>query len=906
MSFFTRLFGDPNRKYLAKFTPILEAINALEAKYSAMKNEEFKTLTVLFRERLAKGESLDEILPDAFAATREVAKRVLGKRHYDVQLLGAMVLHRGAISEMRTGEGKTQTAALSAYLNALSGKGVHVITVNDYLAKRDALWMGQIYGFLGMNVGCLQHSSAFRRKDMAHDSVDDVRGVNVNVDWLEPISRRDAYSCDILYGTNSEFGFDYLRDNMVESAARMVQRPLAYAIIDEVDSILIDEARTPLIISAPSSQSSEKYFQFAQLVTLLSENADYNVDEKMRTSTLTEKGITKLEKALGVENIYVSAGIATVHHIEQALRAHALFKKDRDYVAKDGEIIIVDEFTGRLMQGRRYGEGLHQAIEAKEGLRVREESQTLATITIQNFFRLYTKLSGMTGTAATEAEEFSKIYSLEVVTIPTHATMVRQDLPDRIYRTENGKFEAIVREVKERHAKGQPVLLGTVSIQKNEILAEMFRKAGIPHQILNAKAHEREAEIIAQAGKPGSVTVATNMAGRGVDIILGGNPGNPLDAQKVKESGGLFVIGTERHESRRIDNQLRGRSGRQGDPGVTQFYLSMEDDLMRIFGAMERMKSLMKQLGLPEDVPIENKLVSRSIESAQHKVEGHNFDVRKHVLEYDDVINKHRDAIYKRRRAILEDFEKDPMGIRAKVWDMIEGEIEQVVSFHTSAEDVAAWNIKEVGEVARTIFPSKEEEWKILAPEVVSENSKLGAVHAREQIVQSILDLARASYERLEGTVQAAFPANANMFRQIEKDILLRSIDSLWIEHLTSMDHLRTGIRLRGYAQKDPLVEYKKEAFRMYSELLNLIQKQVVYTLYKIGVVQQLAPTVSPTAPVSYSDPEKTLQKSDFGGDHDDDEVPMKTEPQTAVPKVGRNEDCPCGSGKKYKKCHGV
>ncbi|OIO52534.1 MAG: preprotein translocase subunit SecA, partial [Parcubacteria group bacterium CG1_02_44_65] len=638
MSIFDKIFGDANEKVLKILRPVVEEINGLEKKYKAMSDEELRGQTLEFRKRLGlgnaentipsapfvKGELLDKILPLAFAVVREAAKRVLGQRHYDVQLMGGLVLHRGQISEMRTGEGKTLVATLPAYLNALAGRGVHVITVNDYLAKRDAAWMGKVYDFLGLSVGCITHEQAFVYANEADDK-------------LKEAPRKDAYNCDILYGTNNEFGFDYLRDNMVPDLASMAQRGLNYAIVDEVDSILIDEARTPLIISAPAEESTEKYYKFADLVERLVENEDYNVDEKMRAATLTEAGMAKMEAWLGVDNIYTSAGLGDAHHIEQALKARVLFKRDRDYVVKEGEVIIVDEFTGRLMFGRRYSEGLHQAIEAKERVNIQRESLTLATVTFQNYFRMYKKLSGMTGTAVTEAEEFAKIYKLETVVIPPNRPMIRKDLNDLVYRSEMGKFQAVVAEVKRRHLTGQPILVGTISIEKNELLGEMLEREGISPQILNAKHHEKEAQIISQAGRLGAVTIATNMAGRGVDIILGGNPVDITEQKKVLQAGGLHIIGTERHEARRIDNQLRGRAGRQGDPGSSQFYVSMEDDLMRIFGG-DRMKNLMATLKVPEDLPIENGLVSRSIESAQTKVEGNNFDIRKHLVEYDDVI----------------------------------------------------------------------------------------------------------------------------------------------------------------------------------------------------------------------------------------------------------------------------
>src|SRR3989344_4323230 len=658
MSFLSSIFGDPSKKLLKKYLPLLDQINELEKKYQDWEDEKLRAETNHFKKRLENGETLEQILPEAFAVAREAAKRTIGQRHYDVQLLGGMMLHQGKIAEMRTGEGKTLVATLPAYLNALAGLGVHIITVNDYLAKRDSEWMGQVFSFLGLRVACLQHEGAYLFEPNEAEDVTDILAASSEWENLRDVSPKEAYAADILYGTNHEFGFDYLRDNMVPESGMMVQRPLSFAIIDEVDSILIDEARTPLIISAPAEQSSETYFTFARLVKKLSEGEDYNIDEKMRAATLTDEGMNKIEKWLGIKNLYEPNAIHLVQHLEQALKAHALFKLDKDYVVKDGEIIIVDEFTGRLMIGRRYSEGLHQAIEAKEGVAVKRESKTLATITLQNFFRLYGKLGGMTGTAVTEAEEFSKIYNLEVAAIPTHRPMIRKDLPDLIFKNEQQKFNALVREITEKHKKGQPVLVGTISIEKNELLSDSLRRAGIPHEVLNAKHHEKEAAIIAQAGRSGAVTVATNMAGRGVDIILGGNPPSADEAGKIREAGGLHVVGTERHESRRLDNQLRGRGGRQGDPGSSQFYLSPDDDLLRIFGG-DRLFNLMERFNVPEDMPIESKLLTKLISDAQQKVEGINFDARKNLLDYDDVLNKQRQKFYRIRQEMLE--RKEPI-----------------------------------------------------------------------------------------------------------------------------------------------------------------------------------------------------------------------------------------------------
>jgi preprotein translocase subunit SecA len=673
MSIIDKIFGDTNKKYLEKIQPIVEKINNFEEKFEKFSDEELKEKSKEFKERLKMGKTLDSILPEVFALVREASKRTLGQRDYDCQLIGGIVLHQGKIAEMATGEGKTLAATLPVVLNALEGKGLHIITVNDYLARRDMVWMGQIYHLLGLTVGCLNHEQSFlydpnyKKADEEKDKIrDEIGSFKIVEDFLRPCSRKEAYKADITYGTNNEFAFDYLRDNMVYDLKDQVQREFNFAIIDEVDSILIDEARTPLIISAPDVESSKMYDEFARIMPNLSGNTDYEIDEKMKTVTLTEDGILKIEKILGMKDIYTERSMKYLHHLEQALKAKALFKKDQDYVIKDGQIIIIDEFTGRLLPGRRYSGGLHQAIEAKEGVRIQPESITLASITFQNYFRLYKKLAGMTGTALTSAEEFDKVYELEVICVPTNKSMIRINLPDRIYKTETGKFKSLLKEIKQRHEKGQPVLVGTRSIEKNEYLGKLLEREGIPHQILNAKHHEKEGEIIAQAGKLGAVTIATNMAGRGVDIILGGSPQNKEEAQKIIKLGGLHILGTERHEARRIDNQLRGRAGRQGDPGSSQFFVSLEDDLLRIFGS-DRIKSLMDTLKIPEDEPIEAKMISGAIESAQAKIEGMNFDARKHVLEYDDVLNKHREIIYKRRKEILE---KSEMSLRLYILEL--------------------------------------------------------------------------------------------------------------------------------------------------------------------------------------------------------------------------------------------
>ncbi|KKU38241.1 MAG: Protein translocase subunit SecA [Candidatus Azambacteria bacterium GW2011_GWF2_46_32] len=714
--FLSKLFGDPVKRLLEKHKLTVDEINKLEPKFEVFSFEELRGASQKLKERFGEGESLDDLLPEAFALARESAKRTLGQRHYDVQLIGGIVLHQGKIAEMKTGEGKTLVATLPAYLNALTGRGVHVVTVNDYLARRDAVWMGQIHHALGLSVSCINHEASYlydpshrhaeAKGDVQdeHDAArDTLGGFKIVHEYLRPCSRKEAYAADVLYGTNNEFGFDYLRDNMAYGIDDIVQREHYYAIVDEVDSILIDEARTPLIISAPDEESTKMYEQFSKIVPRLAENADYNIDEKMRAVSLTDEGIGKIEKILGVDNIYdiggAGLGLRYVHHLEQALRANVLFKLDRDYVVRNGEVIIVDEFTGRMMPGRRYSEGLHQAIEAKEGVRVQRESRTLASITFQNYFRLYGKLAGMTGTAQTSAEEFHKVYNLEVAVVPTNKPMIRDDKQDGIYKTDKGKFEALVREIKKNSEIGRPVLVGTISIEKNERLSAMLRREGIEHELLNAKNHEREASIIAQAGRPGAVTIATNMAGRGVDIILGGNPPLPDEAKKVREAGGLLVFGTERHEARRIDNQLRGRAGRQGDPGASQFLVSLEDDLMRIFGS-EKIKGMMDLLGLPEDQPIENKMISRALEAAQSKIEGFHFDARKHVLEYDDVMNRHREVAYKMRRRIADGSELT----KDKISRMFGDEIKKIVEFHTQSESFGEWNIEEIIEDAKAIF----------------------------------------------------------------------------------------------------------------------------------------------------------------------------------------------------------
>ncbi len=863
-----KIFGTKNEREIKRLWPIVEQINSIEPNLVALSDSQLKDKTAEFKKRLEAGETLEDILPEAFAVVREVSKRTLKMRHFDVQLLGGIVLHEGKIAEMKTGEGKTLVATLPVYLNALEGNGAHIVTVNDYLARRDARWMGPIYNFLGLSVGVILHG-------------------------LTDEQRQASYNSDITYGTNNEFGFDYLRDNMKYDISQYVQRELNYAIVDEVDSILIDEARTPLIISGPSEESTDKYYKIDKIIPKLQKNTDYTIDEKARTAILTEDGNLKVERLIGSGNLYDPSNIELVHHVLQALKAYTLFKKDVDYIVKDGEVIIVDEFTGRLMPGRRWSDGLHQAVEAKEGVKIENENQTLATITFQNYFRMYKKLSGMTGTADTEAEEFGKIYNLDVVVIPTNMPMVRSDNPDMIYKSEKGKFNAVLREIEELHKKGQPVLVGTISIEKSEVLSYMLKKKDIPHSVLNAKYHEKEAEIIAQAGRSGAVTIATNMAGRGTDIILGGNPDGLAkemlidkkdytdedyrqsfakaseiclkDREKVVGAGGLHILGTERHEARRIDNQLRGRSGRQGDPGSSRFYLSLEDDLMRIFGS-DRISGLMDKFGMDEDMPIENKLVSRAIENAQKKVEAHNFDIRKHLLEYDDVMNKQRIEIYSFRREILQG-----EGLKDRIFSLIEDTVDELLFIYCPEDKhPEEWNVKALQDAVYGIF-------SISYPQ----NPK-SADEARESLTSAIKD----AYEKKEAEI------GSDAMRFIEKNmVLLPVVDTQWKDHLLGMDHLKEGIGLRGYGQRDPLTEYKKEAFEVFAEMTGRISIEVLSRIFKIQIKKEEQIKDIPKR-----------QKLNYNRG-------ISAEGQQTVhkgKKTGRNEPCPCGSGKKYKKCCGV
>jgi len=898
-----KVVGTKNERELKRLKPIVERINALEPSMQKLSDAELQRKTVEFKERLEKGESLDSLLPEAFAVVRETARRVLGMRHFDVQLMGGIVLHQGKIAEMKTGEGKTLVATLPAYLNALTGKGVHIVTVNDYLAKRDAEWMGPIYRFLGLTVGYITSG-------------------------MDNEERKKAYLCDITYGTNSEFGFDYLRDNMKYSLEDMVQRGHYYAIIDEVDSILIDEARTPLIISGPSEESTDLYYYVDEIVRKLKKDVHFTVDEKSKSAHLTEEGIAECERLLGIKNLYHPRYVRLVHHINQALRAHHLFKRDVDYVVKDGKVIIVDEFTGRLMPGRRWSDGLHQAIEAKERLRIEAENQTLAMITIQNYFRMYEKLAGMTGTAETEAAEFKEIYNLDVVVIPTHKPMIREDLPDLVFRTMKEKFERVVQEIEENYLKGRPVLVGTTSIEKSEILSKMLKKKKIPHQVLNAKHHEREAQIIAQAGRSHAVTIATNMAGRGVDILLGGNPEGlakmqlenegydvsqiperdwydtlnmakegkdpttkyperwaqvlyekvlecQKDAEKVRALGGLYIIGTERHESRRVDNQLRGRAGRQGDPGASRFFLSLEDDLLRLFGS-DKIKAFIDKLGLPEGEPLEHPWLSKAIEQAQKKVEAYHFDIRKHLLEYDDVMNMQREVIYSQRKEILKS-----ESIKDWILSLIDETCEELVEETILNE--------------RNLQPEEVEALVKRYQEVFATPLKLPEnLTTKSEVIAYLQDLTKQKYEEREKNI------GSDLMRNLEKYFLLTTIDNLWKEHLLMLDHVKESVGLRGYGQKNPLQEYKKEAYHLFVSLMKRIRETTLSYLFRIELREEAEKVQEMVLEEGEIDESRLeFAKKDVFAEEEKKNQPIKTE------KVGRNDPCPCGSGKKYKKCCG-
>ncbi len=912
-----KLLGDPNERELKKYRPLVPKIREVE-KTQAIQSLTLATLpakTQEFKDRIQKGETVEDLLPEAFATVVRACELLKGQSvkmgtqefewnmvPFDVQLLGGAVLNSGAIAEMRTGEGKTLVCTLPAYLNALEGKGVHVVTVNDYLARRDATWMGLLYKALGLSVGVILHG-------------------------IPTEERRAAYAADITYGTNSEFGFDYLRDNMAPSIAEQVQRGLHFALVDEVDSILIDEARTPLIISAPADESTEKYGQYAALVKNLQENVHFTKDEKQRAAVLTEEGIRTMEKMMGVDNIYTEKGFEEVHHIEQALKAHGIFKRDVDYVVKDGEIIIVDEFTGRLMPGRRYSHGLHQAIEAKEAVTVQRESRTLATITFQNYFRLFKKLSGMTGTAKTEEEEFESIYRVRTIVIPTHRSMIRNDRPDAVYRTAEAKFRAVARIAKEKHAKGQPVLIGTTSIEKSEVMSILLEEMKIPHQVLNAKQHEKEAEIIANAGQRGGITIATNMAGRGTDIKLGDG---------VQDLGGLVILGTERHEARRIDNQLRGRAGRQGDPGESQFFVSMEDDLMRMFGG-DRLKSMMERLNVPVDEPLENGMVSRSIESAQKKVEGHNFDIRRHVLQYDDVMNKQRGIIYTRRQKVLEKIKetaiRDTLAgsqplpadgawpLHTEILEAIKNDIAALVNIHTQGDDESEWNYNEIFEGISALHLGFAND---------AGNEHLSKITDREELIEKLQAIITAFYE------QKCKSADPETVARAESIITLRSIDAHWMDHIDDMSHLREQVAFSGLAQRDPVIEYQDQGFRRFQQLISTIQSTIVR-----GCLQADFAQFSPKALEVLQAPETqklvtnqdqiegnlaetsvgsairraaartgNQRRAESSGEGEEvyglniqADAPAQ---ERHVQKVGRNDPCPCGSGKKYKKCHGT
>jgi len=837
--FLTKVFGSKNERELDKIKPVVEMINKLEPELKAMSNEQLRSRTFIFKERIEKGEPLDNILPEAFATIREASVRTLNMRHFDVQLIGGIVLHQGKIAEMKTGEGKTLASTLPAYLNTLSGKGTHIITVNDYLARRDKKWMGQIYNFLGLTVGSI-------------------------LSGMDDAERKEAYGADITYGTNNEFGFDYLRDNMKFDMNSLAQRDLNFAVVDEVDSILIDEARTPLIISGPAEKSTDLYYKINEIIPRLKRDMDFTIDEKARTVVMTEEGVAKAENILKIDNLYDPKHIEVLHHINQGLKAHTLFKLDVDYIVKNGEVIIVDEFTGRLMPGRRYSEGLHQALEAKENVKIENENQTLATITFQNYFRMYNKLSGMTGTADTEASEFKKIYDLDVIIIPTNMQMIRTNYPDMIYKTKKEKYEAALDEIEELHKKGQPVLVGTVSIDVSEGLSKILKKRGIKHSVLNAKNHEKEAEIIAMAGQKGAVTISTNMAGRGTDIVLGDG---------VTELGGLHILGTERHESRRIDNQLRGRSGRQGDPGSSRFYLALEDDLLRIFGG-ERITGIMEKLGLEEGEPIEHNLISKAIENAQAKVEGHNFDIRKQLLEYDDVMNQQREVIYRQRREALKGGD-----LKSSFMDMIHEKAEEIAhEFADESMHPEDWDLKGLSKAAFKQFNFRLNSF---------DSDTLDSLTTK-RLAQLIYDSALKIYDEKEAVI------GTEDFRHLERIIMLQTVDSLWKDHLFSMDHLKEGIGLRGYAQQNPLIVYKKEGFDMFQAMISRVKEETLGILFRIQISE-------PDRINDLRQPAKQDLVYSSG-----DEASQKKKPvKRAAQKTGRNAPCPCGSGKKYKKCCG-
>jgi preprotein translocase subunit SecA len=900
-----KIFKNRNEGLIKKLWPGVADANAFEPEYKAMSDEDLKGVTVKLRARLAAGETLDDLLPSAFAAVRESAWRNIGLRHFDVQFIGGMVLQQGKIAEMRTGEGKTLVATLAAYLNGLEDKGVHVITVNDYLARRDTQWMGPVYYGLGMSVACLQHETSYQLDPEVHS---DQPGMNA----LRLVFRQDAYAADLTYGTNHEFGFDYLRDNMAIDADKRVQRGLNYVIVDEVDNILIDEARTPLIISGPAAEATQTYNTMSRIVPRLQIEDDFTVDEKHRTISLTEDGISTLEQALNIDNLYEPGNYQLTHYVENALRALVIYQKDKDYLVEEGEVILVDEFTGRKMYGRRYSDGLHQALEAKEGLKVQQETITYATITLQNYFRMYNKLAGMTGTAMTEAEEFMRIYRLDVVAIPTNMPNVRDDRTDFIYTTEDGKWNAILEDIQNAYKEGRPVLVGTASIDSSEVLDGILKRNGVPHQVLNAKNHEQEAHIVAQAGRVGSVTVATNMAGRGTDIILGGNqemiiadelrkkghatpkdaPQEVIDAvkttvqhqwqeehQQIIDMGGLYVIGTEKNDARRIDNQLRGRTGRQGDPGTTRFYVSLDDELMRRFGG-DRIKGVMSKFGLGDDQALENSMVSKALGNAQTKVEAYHFEIRKNLVEYDDVINTHREVIYAERHKVLDDAD-----LKSNILDMMEKELDEVVDNYVAGANSEDWALGDMVEELKTIFPLPQE----LGVEALE-------LLTPDEIHDEIHDYAESLYEQREGAV------GAEQLRIIERLVTLRTIDSHWVVHVTSMENLRQGVGLHAYGQRDPLVMYRSEGHEKFQEMLRMIQHDIVHTIFHATLMEEEA--------TRSRAPRRTSAKASGVKLNPMAAAAPTRQPVPAggagVAKVGRNEACPCGSGKKYKRCHGV
>ncbi len=888
---------DVNAREIERIGKIVERINSFEPKIKKLKDKDLSAKTDEFKKRLEKGETLESILPEAYAVVREASYRVLGKRHYDVQLIAAVALFEGKVAEQRTGEGKTLSAVAPLYLRALTGQGVHLVTVNDYLARIGAGWNAPIFHLLGMSTGAIIQET----KSFVYDpNFTDSSHGDERLSHLKPANRKEAYACDILYGTNNEFGFDYLRDNMVSSLSEMVQRGHYFAIVDEVDSILIDEARTPLIISAPDTEPTQKYYTFAQMVDKLNSDTDYKIDEKSKSASLTEMGITRVEKILGVDNLY-EKDFESIHHIENALRARTLYLKDKDYVIKDDQVVIVDEFTGRLMVGRRWSDGLHQAVEAKEGVPIQQESKTLATISFQNYFRMYKHLSGMTGTAATEAEEFRKIYKLDVVVIPTHKPMIRRDMSDVIYKTLRGKYAAIVDEIGELYKKGQPVLVGTTSIEKNEIISEALKRKKIPHNVLNAKNHEKEAEIIAGAGRPGAVTVATNMAGRGVDIVLGGALPERVSGrndeeykaskeykqwlevhEKVLKAGGLHIIGTERHEARRVDNQLRGRSGRQGDPGSSRFYLSMEDDLMRIFGG-EQIGGIMGRLNLPEDQPIENSLISRAIEQAQVKVEGFHFDIRKRLVEFDDVNNQQREIIYKQRRKILESND-----VKEEVQKRVVKQIEKIAEIESF--DIEGLDAERIAVGLAEVVPFDNASLRQI-------KNQVSKFQSQDEVKDFLLKVFNDVYDRREKELTPV------VMREAEKFAYLGSIDHLWMDHIDHIDDLREGVTLRAYGQRDPLIEFKNEAYNLFENLVNKIDVELSRRLFRIGVARP-----QPEIPLNLA--RENVDTSDSTGlaggaaSAARSGAPAFASSDQQAAKIGRNDPCWCGSGKKWKKCH--